>query len=59
MKATFTGKALDGVFAAPASALTDDGRVWVVDGEDRLQLADVDIVYRGAGSVWVRFVRTL
>ncbi len=46
VEVTFHGKVLSGVFPIPASALRENNTVWVVNGEDRLNIRPVTVVRR-------------
>jgi len=46
VEVTFYGEVLSGVIPIPASALRDNSTVWVVDGEDRLDIRPVTVVRR-------------
>ena len=51
------GKTLSGVAAIPRSALRDGDRVYLMDGQDRLEIRQIDVLFRAAGSVLARGVR--
>ncbi len=51
VEVTFYGKVLSGVFPVPANALRENNTVWVVNGEDRLNIRPVTVVRRKQESV--------
>ncbi|MCH9688573.1 MAG: efflux RND transporter periplasmic adaptor subunit [Deltaproteobacteria bacterium] len=54
VEAMLTGRALDSVVPVPRRAMIDDGRLWVVDDEQRLHAREVEVVWRERGRVFVR-----
>lgn len=53
VEAEIAGRTAHGVIAVPRSALRDDGRVLVVDGDDRLRFRDVEVLKPDGESVVV------
>lgn len=49
---TLFGRALENVYELSNDALNEDNRLWVVDNQNRLQLRDVKIVYKGRYYLW-------
>lgn len=54
VEAAIPGRLLRKVVSLPRSALLNDGSVWAVDDEDRLQKQPVDVLYSGRGLATVR-----
>lgn len=48
------GQTLKGVIPIPATALRQDDSVWIADGEDKLQIRDVDVLRRERSEVLIR-----
>ncbi len=48
------GEYMDGVFVIPRAALREGNKVWVMDEKDQLDIRDVQIVWRGKETVWVK-----
>ncbi len=48
------GHPVPGAVEVPRVALRDGGTVWVMNGEERLDVRDVDIVWRDEDAVLVR-----
>lgn len=48
------GQAADSMFVLPREALYEGGRVWLIDGSNRLQPKNVDIAWSTADQVFVR-----
>ncbi|GHA96352.1 efflux RND transporter periplasmic adaptor subunit [Modicisalibacter luteus] len=47
VNATFEATPQDGLIALPTLALRDDSRVWIADEDGRLQIRNVNVIYRG------------
>ncbi|MCP4694004.1 MAG: efflux RND transporter periplasmic adaptor subunit [Desulfobacterales bacterium] len=47
------GRRIDHAHRIPRSALRDDNRLWIADGEDKLEIRAVDVIWRDADSVLV------
>ncbi len=54
VRAVIEGTELANVVTVPRLALRDGNRVWVMDAKDRLDIRDVEIVWRGEDEVCVR-----
>lgn len=54
VEAAIPGRLLREVVSLPRSALLNDGSVWAVDDEGRLQKQPVDVLYSGRGRATVR-----
>lgn len=54
LRADITGRTLEGVVALERAWLRDNDRVWVMNDEHRLEIREVDVVLRSAGTVYVR-----
>ncbi len=52
--ATISGRTLRDVVVLPRAALRGANRVWVVDGDDRLRMREVEVVRAGRDEVWIR-----
>lgn len=48
------GKRLEGVYALPPEAVREGDRLWVMNGEDRLEIRRTEVVRRRDDEVWVR-----
>ena len=44
VEAELTGRRVEGVVRVPRAALADEGELWVVDAEDRLQRREVEVL---------------
>ncbi len=44
VRAEIRGRAVEGVFAVPITALREGGRVWVMDGDSRLRIRPVEVL---------------
>ena len=51
---TLSAKALENVYQLSIDALNDDQTIWVVDKESKLQLRQVEIIYKGRHHIWVK-----
>jgi RND family efflux transporter MFP subunit len=54
VEVTFYGDILTGVFSVPASALRENNTVWVVNGENRLNIRPVTVVRREQETLLVK-----
>lgn len=55
VEAVFSGPERIGIFDAPASVLTADGKVWTLDDNDQLQLENIELLFQGVERVLIRF----
>ncbi|CAM2069180.1 Efflux RND transporter periplasmic adaptor subunit [Sulfidibacter corallicola] len=53
VRAEITGKSLENVLLVPEGALTKQGLIWYVDGQDRLRAWLAKALFWGEGSVYV------
>jgi len=54
VEASLEGRAVEDVAVIPRPALRGDGEVWLMDAEDRLEIREVEIVWRGRDEVYVQ-----
>lgn len=54
LRAEIEGRRIEGGFAIERSSLRDGDTVWVMTGEDRLNIRPVEVLYRGATQVYLR-----
>lgn len=48
------GREVEGVYRIPRTALRDNTRVWIVGGDETLDIREVETVWRDAGTVLIR-----
>ncbi|MDP8235870.1 MAG: efflux RND transporter periplasmic adaptor subunit [Candidatus Erginobacter occultus] len=53
LEAVIEGREVDGVFSLPRAALRDDDRVWLKDGEGRLEIREVEVIRSGPERVLI------
>src|SRR5690606_27896043 len=54
VEAEITGRAQTDIVVLPRQALKGDQTVWLVGDDQRLQVREVDVLYRGRDTVFVR-----
>ncbi|MEM1024452.1 MAG: efflux RND transporter periplasmic adaptor subunit [Myxococcota bacterium] len=54
VEASLEGRAVQDVAVIPRPALRGEDEVWLMDAEDRLEIRDVEIVWRGRDEVYVQ-----
>jgi len=54
VKVEIQGRRLENVFSIPRTALRDNGKVWIVDDDDKLIIRNVDVLWRDIQTVLLK-----